>query len=101
MPWMAIISFILTAPILFIIGADFFKGAWAALKMKTSNMYSLIAIGTGVAFLYSLYNMIMYFVANGSIIGLDGMKIPNIYFEVAGLLIMFVALGKFLEAKAK
>ena len=37
----------------------------------------------------------------GSLIGLDGMKVPNIYFEVGALLIMFVTLGKFLEAKAK
>ncbi|MEI7557414.1 MAG: hypothetical protein WCJ45_00740 [bacterium] len=101
MPWTAMISLILTIPIVFIIGADFFKGAWSALKMKTFNMFSLISIGTGVAFLYSLYNLVLFFYQTGSISGLNGMKIPNIYFEVAGLLIMFVSLGKFLEAKAK
>lgn len=61
MPWTAIISLILTIPILFIIGADFFKGARSALKMKTFNMFSLIAIGTSVAFFYSLYNMLVFF----------------------------------------
>lgn len=101
MPWTAIISLILTTPILFIIGADFFQGAWSALKMRTFNMFSLIAIGTGVAFFYSLYNLLLFFYQTGSFIGLNAEKIPNIYFEVAGLLIMFVALGKFLEAKAK
>ncbi|MFA7298063.1 MAG: heavy metal translocating P-type ATPase [Candidatus Absconditabacterales bacterium] len=101
MPWTAIISLILTTPILFIIGADFFKGAWSAFKMKTFNMFSLISIGTGVAFFYSLYNLFLFFYQTGSFIGLNAEKIPNIYFEVAGLLIMFVALGKFLEAKAK
>jgi cation transport ATPase len=101
MPWTAIISLVLTAPILFIIGADFFKGAWSALKMKTFNMYSLISIGTGVAFLYSIYNLFIFFYQTGSIIGVNGMKVPNIYFEVAGLLIMFVSLGKLLEARAK
>jgi Cu+-exporting ATPase len=101
MPRTAAISLILTMPILFGIGLDFFKGGRSALKMRTFNMYSLIAIGTGVAFLYSVYNFILFIYQTGSWIGLDGMKIPNIYFEVAGLLIMFVALGKFLEAKAK
>jgi len=83
MPRTAIISLILTAPILFIIGGDFFKGARSALKMKTFNMYSLIAIGTGVAFFYSLYNMFLFLYQTGTMVGLDGMKIPNIYFEVA------------------
>ena len=69
--------------------------------MKTSNMYTLISIGTGVAFLYSLFNYFLFFKETGSWIGLDGMMVPNIYFEVAGLLIMFVTLGKYLEAKAK
>ena len=101
MPWTAMISLILTIPILFGIGLDFFKGARSALKMRTFNMYSLIAIWTGVAFLYSLYNFILFAYQTGSWIGLDGMKIPNIYFEVAGLLVMFVTLGKYLEAKAK
>lgn len=101
MPRTAIISLILTIPIQFIIGADFFKGARSALKMKTFNMYSLIAIGTGVAFVFSLYNMFIFTYQTWSWIWLDGMKIPNIYFEVASLLIMFVALWKYLEAKAK
>jgi Cu+-exporting ATPase len=98
---MAIISLLLTLPILFIIGGEFFKGAWSALRMKTFNMYSLIAIGTGVAFLYSLYMFLIYRYETGSVLGLNGMKIPNIYFEVASFLIVFVSLGKFLEAKAK
>lgn len=101
MPWMAIISFICTAPILLYIGADFFKGARSALKMKSFNMYSLIAIGTGVAFLYSVYHLLTFYLQTGSILGLNGGKVPNIYFEAAGLLIFFVAFGKLLEAKAK
>ena len=101
MPWTAAISLILTIPILFVIGLDFFKGFRSALKMRTFNMYSLIAIGTGVAFLYSIYNYVLFIYQTGSWIGLDGMMVPNIYFEVAGLLVMFVILGKYLEAKAK
>jgi Cu+-exporting ATPase len=101
MPYSAIISLILATPVLFIIGKEFFSGAWSALKMKTFNMFSLISIGTLVAYVYSLYSYFIYFNETGSIIGLNGMKIPNIYFEVAAFLVTFVALGKYFEAKAK
>jgi Cu+-exporting ATPase len=101
MPYSAIISLILATPVLFIIGKEFFSGAWSALKMKTFNMFSLISIGTLVAYIYSLYSYFIYFNETGSIIGLNGMKIPNIYFEVAAFLVTFVALGKYFEAKAK
>ncbi len=101
MPWMAIISFILATPIQFIIGLDFYKGTRSALKMKTFNMYSLIAIWTSVAFIYSMYNFFLFAYQTWSFLGLNGEKIPNIYFEVAWLLIMFVALWKYLESRAK
>lgn len=101
MPRMAVISLMLTIPIQFIIWADFFKWARSALKMKTFNMYSLISIWTWVAFIFSLYNFILFIYQTWSRIGLDGEKIWNIYFEVASLLIMFVSLWKYLEAKAK
>ena len=82
-----IISFILATPVQFIIGAGFYRGMWSALKMRTFNMDSLIAIGTSVAYFYSAINFFM--------------KIPELYFETAAFLITFVILGKFLEAKAK
>ncbi len=101
MPRMAIISLVLTIPIQFVIWADFFKWARSAFKMKTFNMYSLIAIGTWVTFIYSLYNFILFIYQTWSWLWLDGEKIPNIYFEVSWLLIMFVILWKLLEAIAK
>ncbi len=101
MPYSALISLILATPVLFIIGREYFAGAWSALKMKTFNMFSLISIGTLVAYLYSLYSYFIYIEETGSIIGLQGMKIPNIYFEVAAFLVTFVTLGKYFEAKAK
>lgn len=101
MPISAMISLILTIPIQFIIGKDFYQWWRSALKVKSANMFSLVAIGTGVAFLYSLYNYITFYIQTWSLFGLDSMKIPNIYFEIGALLIMFIALGKFLEAKAK
>lgn len=101
MPISGLISLLLAAPVLFIVGNNFFRGFWSALKVGTFSMDSLIAIGTSTAFFYSLFEFIKYFVDTGSIIGLNGMKIGNLYFEVASFLITFVALGKFLEAKAK
>lgn len=100
-PYFGIVSLILTTPVQFVIGAGFYKGAWSSLKMRTFNMDSLIAIGTSTAFFYSLINYILYILNNQSIIGLDGMKIPELYFETAAFLITFVVLGKWLEAKAK
>ncbi|MFA6995223.1 MAG: heavy metal translocating P-type ATPase [Patescibacteria group bacterium] len=100
LPFVGIISLILTIPIQFIVGAGFYKGLWSSLKMKTFNMDSLIAIGTSTAFLYSLVNFINYFVKTKSIIGLNG-KIPELYFETAAFLITFVILGKWLEIRTK
>ncbi len=91
MPYMAIISLFLTTPVLFILGHEYFSGAWSALKMRTANMYSLIAIGTLTAYLYSLYSFAVYFIETGSLLGVNGMKVPGIYFEVAAFLVMFVS----------
>lgn len=81
-----IISLILATPVQFIIGASFYKGMWQGLKNKTFNMDSLVAIGTSAAYFFSIYNLFN-----------DG----ALYFETSALLITFVLLGKFLEAKAK
>lgn len=101
LPYAGLISLILATPVQFIIGAGFYKGAWSALKMKTSNMDSLVAIGTSAAYFYSLINYLIYAISNKSLIGLGGMMIGNLYFETAAFLITFVLLGKWLEAKAK
>jgi Cu+-exporting ATPase len=100
LPFVGIISLILTIPIQFIMGAGFYKGMWSSLKMKTFNMDSLVAIGTSTAFIYSLLNFINYFIRTGSIIGQNG-KIPELYFETAAYLITFVILGKWLEIRTK
>ena len=101
LPLVGILSLILTTPVLFIIGRGFYKGAWAALRMKTFNMDSLIAIGTSVAYFYSLANYVLYYLSTKSLIGIGGNKIPELYFETAAFLITFVILGKWLEAQAK
>src|SRR3989344_5496540 len=101
LPFVGVISLILSTPVQFIIGNSFYKGMISALKMRTFNMDSLIAIGTSVAYFYSLVNFIRYFALTDSLVGLNGAKIPELYFETAAFLITFVILGKFLEAKAK
>lgn len=100
-PYIGLISLILTTPIQFIIGLRFYKGMWSALRMKTFNMDSLIAIGTSAAYFYSLINFVSYDLRTGSLYGLDGIKIPELYFETAAFLITFVILGKWLELRAK
>lgn len=101
MPYMGAISLVLTLPVQFIIGAGFYKGMWSSLRMKMFNMDSLIAIGTSTAFFYSLWRFTNFAIQNKSILGFDGEKIPDLYFETAAFLITFVILGKWLEAKAK
>ncbi len=100
-PYVGILSLLLTIPVQFIIGAGFYKGMWSSLKMKTFNMDSLIAIGTSTAFFFSLYNFATYVSAHGSLIGVAGAKIPDLYFETAAYLITFVILGKWLEIRTK
>jgi Cu+-exporting ATPase len=77
----------LTIPVQFIIGARFYKGAWAALKNKSANMDTLVALGTSAAFFYSAINVLL-----GS---------NELFFETSALLITFIVLGKMLEAQAK
>ena len=100
-PYIGIFSLILSTPVQFIIGLRFYKGMWSALRMKTFNMDSLIAIGTSTAYFYSLINFAYYYIRTGSLTGLTGTKIPELYFETAAFLITFVILGKWLELRAK
>ncbi|MBI2411400.1 MAG: copper-translocating P-type ATPase [Candidatus Kerfeldbacteria bacterium] len=101
LPYIGIVSLILTIPVQFVIGYGFYKGMWSSLRMKTFNMDSLIAIGTSTAFFYSLVNYILYVVNNRSLIGVGGEKIGELYFETAAFLITFVVLGKWLESRTK
>ena len=100
-PYVGIVSLILATPVQFYIGLWFYRGAWAGFRSKTFNMDSLVAIGTSVAYFYSLARLIGYILSNGTVIGIDGMKIPDLFFEASALLITFVSLGRWLENKAK
>ncbi len=87
-PYKNFILFLLATPVQFIIGWDIYKSAFGALRNKTANMDTLIAIGTSAAYFYSLY-----------VILFDPMG--EQYFEAAAVLITFVILGRYLEAIAK
>ncbi|HWQ12597.1 MAG TPA: heavy metal translocating P-type ATPase [Roseiflexaceae bacterium] len=79
---------LLAAPVQFYSGRDFYTHAWAALKNRTANMDTLIALGSSVAFFYSLALMLL---------GLSG----HTYFETAAVIITLILVGKYLEARAK
>ncbi len=87
-PFQDYILWFLATPIQFYIGKQFYVGAWAALKNKTSNMDTLIALGTSAAYFYSVY--VVLFAVKG-----------HQYFEASAVLITLVVLGKYLEAIAK
>ncbi|MDO4536533.1 MAG: heavy metal translocating P-type ATPase [Coriobacteriales bacterium] len=87
---MNLICFVLTIPVQFIAGARFYKGAWGAFKARSANMDTLVAVGTTIAFVYSLYVTFSPTTA--------GKMAP---FETSAMLITFVHLGKLLEARAK
>lgn len=98
-----IMLMILTVPVQFGCGARFYKGAWGSLKSGSANMDVLVALGTSIAFLFSLWITFLPFITNNwtdAEVALsinDGMP----YFETCSMLITFVLLGKILESRAK
>jgi len=89
-----IVQFILTLPVQFYVGSQFYKGFWAALKNKSADMNSLIAIGTSAAFIYSA--VVTFF---PSILGEAVEK--AVYYDTAALIITLIILGRYFEAIAK
>ncbi|MGV7221861.1 MAG: heavy metal translocating P-type ATPase [Nitrospinales bacterium] len=89
------LMFLLTTPVQFWAGSQFYKGAWAGFRHGYSDMNTLIVVGTSVAYLYSLFAILFPSVIRG----IDD-KVP-IYFDTAAMIITLVLLGRFLEARAK
>jgi len=88
-PWL---QMILAAPVQFIIGKQFYVGAYKSLRNGSANMDVLIAMGTSAAYFYSVYQAI---ITVGTAIE------PHLYFETSAVLITLIVLGKLFEAKAK
>jgi Cu+-exporting ATPase len=108
----------LTTPVVFYCGAQFYRGAWAALKHRAADMNTLIATGTGAAYLYSTAatlapQLFARATPHATMPGMDGMSgaagatadaarvMPPVYFEAAGVIIALILLGRMLEARAR
>jgi P-type Cu+ transporter len=91
-PW---VQLILTTPVMFWCGRSFFIGGWKAFKRQTATMDTLIALGTGVAYLYSLFVTLfpVFFTTEG--------LMPHVYFEIAATVTTLILLGRLFENIAK
>lgn len=95
MPYGTYISMILSAPVVFYFGRSFFVNAWKQAKHGKANMDTLVALSTGIAFLFSAFNT--FFPEFWHSRGLEA----YVYYEAAAVVIAFILLGKMLEEKAK
>ena len=95
MPYANEIMFAFTTPVVLWLGRDFLVGAWKQLQHRTTNMDTLVALSTGIAYLFSVFNMLFmeFWMERG--------VHAHVYFEAASVIIAFILLGKLLEEKAK
>ena len=95
MPYGSYISMALTAPVVFYFGRNFFIHAWKQARHGKANMDTLVALSTGIAFVFSAFNT--FFPEFWHSRGMHA----HVYFEAAAVVIAFISLGKLLEEKAK
>ncbi|UOG72896.1 heavy metal translocating P-type ATPase [Hymenobacter tibetensis] len=95
MQWLNYSLLLLTLPVLFYSGREFYSSAWNGFKHRAANMDTLIAVGTGAAFLYSLAATIVpgFFMRRGIM--------PEVYYDTTATIIALILLGKVLELRAK
>jgi len=86
---------IFSTPVLLYFGKDFFINAWKQLKHRSANMDTLVALSTGIAYVFSVFTLVYpeFWISRG----LEA----HVYFEAAAVIIAFILLGKLLEEKAK
>ncbi len=94
-PYADLIMFILSTPVVFWFGRQFFIGAWKQLRHRSATMDTLVALSTGIAWLFSVSNMI--FASWWESRGIH----PHVYFEASAVIIAFILLGRLMESKAK
>ncbi|WP_192349719.1 cation-translocating P-type ATPase [Algoriphagus sp. Y33] len=89
------ISLVLTIPVMTVFGKRFFISAWKQATNKSVNMDTLVALSTGIAFAFSLFNTLFpeFWISRGFE--------PHVYYEAATVIITFILFGKLLEEKAK
>ena len=93
--WVNYVVWLLSTPVVFVLGRGFFVSAWKQLKHGTCNMDTLVALSTGIAYLFSLFNLFFpqFWLARGIE--------PHVYFEASSVIIAFIMLGRLLEERAK
>ncbi len=91
-------QFILASPVVIWIAQPFFKRGWASVKTGNLNMWTLIAIGTGAAYGFSVVSLLMPGVLPASFQGAHG---PPLYFEAAAVILVLVLLGQVMELSAR
>lgn len=89
------IQMVLALPVLVCFGAPFYAGAWKQARLGRSNMDTLVALSTSIAFLFSVFNT--FFPDFWYSRGLE----PHVYYEAAAVIIAFVLTGKLMEERAK
>ena len=94
-PFVPYLMWALATPVVFWFGRDFFRNAWKQLKHGATNMDTLVALSTGIASLFSVFNLLFPEVWTSK--GIT----PHVYFESAAMIIGFILLGRTLEARAK
>jgi len=85
----------LATPVQFWTGGRFYRGAWGALKHRTADMNTLIAVGTSAAYLYSMIAVLL-----PALFAAGGLE-PHLYFDTSAMIITLILLGRFFEARAK
>ncbi|MFD2962318.1 MULTISPECIES: heavy metal translocating P-type ATPase [Olivibacter] len=95
MPFANEIMWFFSTPVVLWLGKDFFVNAWKQTKHRSANMDTLVALSTGIAYLFSVFNML--FLDFWHQRGLHA----HVYFEAAAVIVAFILLGKLLEEKAK
>ena len=95
MPYANWFMLILSTPVVFWFGRGFFITAWKQLKHSKTNMDTLVALSTGIAYFFSLFNTIFPHVL------MFGDSHPPVYFEASAVIIFFILLGRTLEERAK
>jgi len=93
------IQFLLATPVVLWAGWPFFERAWASVVHRSLNMFSLIALGTGAAYLYSLVATVLPGIFPVGFRGVDGTV--AVYFEAAAVITVLVLLGQVLELRAR
>ena len=98
-PWSNWIALVLATPVVLWAGAPFFVRGWRSLVTRNLNMFTLIAIGTGMAFLYSVVGTLLPQLFPPALRGMHGAV--AVYFEAAAVITVLVLLGQVLELRAR